>query len=133
MQTFELNKLNKEPFVSNKHCLFQNLSKDYQSLICAVITDFQKRELNLHTPIMMKKELLRSLGFSPNLARMVIDGNVVGVSTMFHCLDLFEDILNIYDEQSIYPGRGELLERKKQFIKKYVLRIDLMKPIIQKI
>lgn len=123
----------REPFVTNKHRLFLDLSKDYQQLICNVITDYQKREFGVGTPIQMKKELLRSLGFSPNLARMVIDEDVVGVATMFHCLDLFEDILNLYDEDSLYPGRAELLERKKQFIKKYVIRVDMKRPIVQKV
>lgn len=122
----------REPFLSQKHRCFLELSQDYQDMICAVITDFQEKQFGQSSPIQMKKELLRSLGFSPNLARMVVDKSVVGVSTMFHCLDLFEDILNLYDEEMAYPGREELLARKSAFIKKYVIRIDMKKPIVQK-
>ena len=122
----------KDTHITAKQKFFNELAQDYQQAVCELITSYQAEKFGLTNPIQMKKELLRSLGFSANVARMVMNQTVVGTSTMLHCLDLFEDILNLYDPAQLHPWRTALFKRKMYFIKTYSIILNMDKPIVQK-
>ena len=115
-----------------KQVYFNELAKDYLKKIEEVVSAYQVAKFGEGNAVTMKKELLRTLGFSANLARMLIQEEVIGTSTMLHCLDHMEDILGLYDPAQQASDREALLKRKMYFVKKYAFRLDLEKPIVQK-
>lgn len=118
--------------LTTKKNTFDRILADYVKEVCQVIENYQRREFNCDSRICLKKEFLRHYGCSADLARKIISGNITETKTMIHTLDFMEDILNLYDPGIIEQGREELLTSKKSFYRKYVISLDLTKPILQK-
>lgn len=121
-----------ENLTTSKKQYFDKLAQDYQDKIIEVIRDHHKREFQHEKPVVIKKELLRNFGMSADLARKIMEGTVTESNSMMHCLDIFENVLNLYDPARNATERGTLLKRKNYFFKRYVVGIDLLKPIVQK-
>ena len=96
-----------------------------------MITNYQAEKFAAPTPIVMKKELLRKFRVSADLARKIVDGPITDTSTMMMVLDIMENILNLYDPGNLLPGREAQLKRKLYFFRKYVIDLDMEKPIVQ--
>ena len=96
-----------------------------------MITNYQAEKFGTPTPIVMKKELLRKFRVSADLARKIVDGPITDTSTMMVVLDIMENILNLYDPGYLLPGREAQLKRKFYFFRKYVIDLDMEKPIVQ--
>lgn len=122
----------KEDITTAKKRNFDKLLEDYANTICKVIQKYQKNELGCAYPVQFKKELLRHLGVSADLSRKIISGNVTGISTMMHTLDVMKNILSLYDPGFLAEDRNALLKRKNYFFKNYVANVDMSKPIIQR-
>lgn len=121
-----------ENLTTSKKQYFDKLAQDYQAKIIEVIREHHRREFQQEKPVVIKKELLRNFGMSADLARKIMEGTVTESNSMMHCLDIFENVLNLYDPARTASERGTLLKRKNYFFKRYVVGIDLMKPIVQK-
>lgn len=105
----------KEDITTAKKRNFDKLLEDYVKTICAVIQNYQKNELGCAYSVQFKKELLRHLGVSADLSRKIVSGNVTGISTMMHTLDVMGNILSLYDPSFQAEGRNALLKRKNFF------------------
>lgn len=124
--------MDREKITTTKKRAFDSILEDYAQMVCKVIQQYQKREFNTDAPVYFKKELLRHLGMSADLARKIVGGSITETNTMIHVLDVMENILSLYDPGSFVEGRKALLKRKNYFFRTYVVSVDLAKPIIQK-
>lgn len=121
----------RENFSSSKKQYFDSVLDTYKTMVCQAITNFQAEKFGTPTPIVMKKELLRKFRVSADLARKIVDGPLTDTSTMMVVLDIMENILNLYDPGNLLPGREAQFKRKLYFFRKYVIDLDMEKPIVQ--
>ena len=116
----------RENYSTSKKQYFDSVLDSYKSMVCQVITNYQTEKFSAPTPIVMKKELMRKFRVSADLARKIVDG-----PTMMMVLDVMENIPNLYDPGYLLPGREAQLKRKFYFFRKYVIDLDMEKPIVQ--
>ena len=121
----------RENFSSSKKQYFDSVLDTYKTMVCQAITNYQAEKFGTPTPIVMKKELLRKFRVSADLARKIVDGPLTDTSTMMVVLDIMENILNLYDPGNLLPGREAQFKRKLYFFRKYVIDLDMEKPIVQ--
>ncbi len=121
----------RENFSSSKKQYFDSLLDTYKTMVCQVITNYQAEKFGTPTPIVMKKELLRKFRVSADLARKIVDGPLTDTSTMMMALDIMENILSLYDPGWQLPDREAQFKRKLYFYRKYVVDMDMEKPIVQ--
>ena len=121
----------RENFSSSKKQYFDSVLDTYKTMVCQAITNYQAEKFGTPTPIVMKKELLRKFRVSADLARKIVDGPITDTSTMMASLDIMENILNLYDSGWEMPDREAQFKRKLYFYRKYVVDLDMEKPIIQ--
>lgn len=123
--------IGREIISTSKKQYFDSVLDSYKSMVCQVITNYQTEKFSAPTPIVMKKELMRKFRVSADLARKIVDGPITDTSTMMMVLDVMENILNLYDPGNLLPGREAQLKRKLYFFRKYVIDLDMEKPIVQ--
>lgn len=121
----------RENFSSSKKQYFDSVLDTYKTMVCQAITNYQAEKFGTPTPIVMKKELLRKFRVSADLARKIVDGPITDTSTMMASLDIMENILNLYDSGWEMPDREAQFKRKLYFYRKYVVDLDMEKPIVQ--
>ena len=121
----------RENFSSSKKQYFDSVLDTYKTMVCQAITNYQAEKFGTPTPIVMKKELLRKFRVSADLARKIVDGPITDTSTMMASLDIMENILNLYDPGWEMPDREAQFKRKLYFYRKYVVDMDMEKPIVQ--
>lgn len=121
----------RENFSSSKKQYFDFVLDTYKTMVCQAITNYQAEKFGTPTPIVMKKELLRKFRVSADLARKIVDGPITDTSTMMASLDIMENILNLYDSGWEMPDREAQFKRKLYFYRKYVVDMDMEKPIVQ--
>lgn len=121
----------RENFSSSKKQYFDSVLDTYKTMVCQAITNYQAEKFGTPTPIVMKKELLRKFRVSADLARKIVDGPLTDTSTMMMALDIMENILNLYDSGWEMPDREAQFKRKLYFYRKYVVDLDIEKPIVQ--
>lgn len=121
----------RENFSSSKKQYFDSVLDTYKTMVCQAITNYQAEKFGTPTPIVMKKELLRKFRVSADLARKIVDGPLTDTSTMMIALDIMENILDLYDPGWQLPDREAQFKRKLYFYRKYVVDMDMEKPIVQ--
>lgn len=121
----------RENFSSSKKQYFDSVLDTYKTMVCQAITNYQAEKFGTPTPIVMKKELLRKFRVSADLARKIVDGPLTDTSTMMMALDIMENILSLYDPGWQLPDREAQFKRKLYFYRKYVVDMDMEKPIVQ--
>ncbi|MBR6990351.1 MAG: hypothetical protein IKH95_11035 [Bacteroidaceae bacterium] len=121
----------RENFSSSKKQYFDSVLDTYKTMVCQAITNYQAEKFGTPTPIVMKKELLRKFRVSADLARKIVDGPLTDTSTMMIALDIMENILSLYDPGWQLPDREAQFKRKLYFYRKYVVDLDMEKPIVQ--
>ena len=121
----------RENFSSSKKQYFDSVLDTYKTMVCQAITNYQAEKFGTPTPIVMKKELLRKFRVSADLARKIVDGSLTDTSTMMMALDIMENILSLYDPGWQLPDREAQFKRKLYFYRKYVVDMDMEKPIVQ--
>lgn len=121
----------RENFSSSKKQYFDSVLDTYKTMVCQAITNYQAEKFGTLTPIVMKKELLRKFRVSADLARKIVDGPLTDTSTMMMALDIMENILSLYDPGWQLPDREAQFKRKLYFYRKYVVDMDMEKPIVQ--
>ncbi len=121
----------RDNFSSSKKQYFDFVLDTYKAMVCQAITNYQAEKFGTPTPIVMKKELLRKFRVSADLARKIVDGPITDTSTMMASLDIMENILNLYDSGWEMPDREAQFKRKLYFYRKYVVDLDMEKPIVQ--
>lgn len=121
----------RDNFSSSKKQYFDSVLDTYKTMVCQAITNYQAEKFGTPTPIVMKKELLRKFRVSADLARKIVDGPITDTSTMMASLDIMENILNLYDPGWELPDREAQFKRKLYFYRKYVVDLDMEKPIVQ--
>lgn len=121
----------RDNFSSSKKQYFDFVLDTYKTMVCQAITNYQAEKFGTPTPIVMKKELLRKFRVSADLARKIVDGPLTDTSTMMMALDIMENILSLYDPGWELPDREAQFKRKLYFYRKYVVDLDMEKPIVQ--
>ena len=121
----------RENFSTSKKQYFDFVLDTYKTMVCQAITNYQAEKFGTPTPIVMKKELLRKFRVSADLARKIVDGPLTDTSTMMIALDIMENILSLYDPGWQLPDREAQFKRKLYFYRKYVVDMDMEKPIVQ--
>lgn len=121
----------RDNFSSSKKQYFDFVLDTYKTMVCQAITNYQAEKFGTPTPIVMKKELLRKFRVSADLARKIVDGPITDTSTMMASLDIMENILDLYDPGWELPDREAQFKRKLYFYRKYVVDLDMEKPIVQ--